>query len=67
MSRITMTKKYYKTQSAIQRPQLLKLYSEALADATKSVESGEYDEYYVVQVVSIVRRKSNPVTVDEVR
>lgn len=65
---ITMTRRFYKTHSAIQRPQILGLYSEALSSATKCIEEGKEEEYYIVEVVAVVKRKPivNPIVVEEV-
>ncbi len=67
LMKTTMTRKFYKTHSALQRPQILKLYSEALADATKAIQDGTQEEYYIVEVKAIVRRQSSPIIVEEVR
>ena len=39
---------------------------EAIAHATKIIESGQRDEAYVVKVVRVVRRKPQPIVVETV-
>lgn len=65
---ITMTRRFYKTHSAVQRPQIMGLYCEAIHDATKAIENGTQTEYYIVEVVAVVKREPviNPITVVEV-
>ena len=65
----TMTRRFYKTHSAIQRPSILGLYSEAQSSAVADVESGKYEECYIVEVVAIVKRQKpvvNPIVVEMV-
>lgn len=52
----TMTRRFYASEYAIVEPQKLKLLCEAIEDATAEVESGKHQEYYVVEVVRIVRK-----------
>mgnify|MGYP001589051987 CR=1 FL=1 len=63
----TMTKRFYKTHSAIQHPAILMLYSEAIANATKCIEDDKEDTYYIVEVVAVVKRAAFPVIVEEIR
>lgn len=58
MKEQTMTRRFYSTKSAIEHPPIMKLLVEATADAVKRCEDG-HEEYYVVEVVRIVRR-TNP-------
>lgn len=62
----TITKRYYSTSSAIRRPQIMKLLSEAIDDARKQVESGEAEEYYVVEIVRVIRKIPPKPAVNEV-
>jgi len=45
----------------------MKTYGEALDSAKALVENGSDEIRYVVEVVAIIRRKENPVIVEEIR
>lgn len=62
-----MTRRFYKTASAISRPDILKTYDEAVKHATSCIEQGMEDSYYIVEVVAVVRHKETPVIVEKVR
>lgn len=64
----TMTKRFYKTSSAINYPPILKLLNEAILDATDELESHpDKNEIYIVEVVRIVRRERTPIVIEEIR
>lgn len=64
----TMTKRFYKTSSAVNYPQLLGTYSEALSSATNDLnENEDKNEVYIVEVVAVVRRERTPIVVEEIR
>ncbi len=66
----TITRRFYKSHSGIQRPQILKLKSEAIAEATAEINKGTKDEYYIVEIVAVVRKQqpiSTPIEVIEVK
>ena len=65
----TMTRRFYSTRSAIQRPQFLGLLTEAIEDAKRKLaEHPEHDEYYIVEIKKIVRREEPkpPITIVDV-
>jgi len=53
----TMTKRFYKTHSAIRAPQILMLQSEAVEAARCAIEDGKETIYYIVEVVQVVTRR----------
>jgi hypothetical protein len=64
----TMTKRFYKTSSAVNYPPILKLLSEAIEDAKSELEAKPSSEFiYIVEVVRVVRRERNPIIVEEIR
>lgn len=67
MKKQTMTKRYYATGSAIRAPQILMLLSQAIDKAEEYLEDTALEEYYVVEVVRIVKRAKQPIEVIEVR
>ena len=69
-----MTRRYYVGAESISKAMentgrcpALKTLDEALTEAKSYVESGADDVRYVVEVVKIVRRASQPVIVEDVR
>ena len=64
----TMTKRFYKTSSAVNYPPLLMLLNEAIVEATNDLEDHpDKEAIYIVEVVRIVRRERTPIVVEEVR
>jgi len=72
MSKVTMTRRFYVGSSRMSNGEAeqrgwMKTYKEALSAATDLVSNGTDEVRYVVEVVAIVRRKEQPVIVEEVR
>lgn len=63
----TMTKRFYASKSAIEYSPLLGTFAEAVADAKKKLSAGSFEEYYIVEVVAVVRKNTEPFTVEEIR
>ena len=74
MSKMTMTRRYYVGAESISKAMentgrcpVLKTLDEAITEARSYVESGANDVRYIVEVVKIVRRASQPIIVENVR
>lgn len=58
MPKQTMTRRFYASQSAIHAPHIRKLMVEALDDVRNKMAKDEsINEYYIVEIVKVVRRK----------
>ena len=74
LMKTTMTRRYYVGAESISKAMentgrcpVLKTLDEALTEAKEIVESGKDGVRYVVEVVKIVRRASQPVIVEDVK
>ena len=67
MTKQTMTKRFYKTASAFQHPQILMTLGEAIEHATQYINDEKGEEYYIVEVIRIVRKEKSPIEVIEIR
>ena len=68
----TMTRRFYVGSTRMSNGEAeqrgwMKTYGEALDSAKALVENGSDEIRYVVEVVAIIRRKENPVIVEEIR
>lgn len=73
MTKTTMTRRFYVGAESISkaventgRCPVLKTIGEAIDEAKASVESGKNEVRYIVEIVKIVRRASQPVIVEDV-
>lgn len=67
MPKETMTKRFYASKSAIRAPFILKTLKEAVDEAKDLIEKNNLEEYYVVEIVRIVRVSRPPIEVIETR
>lgn len=66
--KMTMTKRYYSTSSAVNYPPLLLTLGEAVENAKSKLSvKDELTEIYIVEVIKVIRRVSAPFEVIDVR